>query len=290
MTTQPPEGGYPQQGGYPYQGHPVPYGTQPPYQQGQPQPVYYQQQPQWREPEQPGRPQGGKVLRSILILAAVAGVVTVVAGLLFMIADPAGYNLTDGRTQLPHKAQPSVDNGLFQAAPTAPPPLPPIQPAPPMQPSTPLRLVVKKLGIDAPIKSLGLAKDGTIQVPPGNDPNLVGWFRHGPTAGEAGPSIMLGHKDTATRSAVFSRLAELRYGDQIEVRRQDGTVAVFTVGGVEQADKRTFPTERVYGDRTNAQLHLITCGGTYNRSTGHYTDNVIVYATLTGSHRGSRTS
>ncbi len=47
-------------------------------------------------------------------------------------------------------------------------------------------------------------------------------------------------------------------------------MAVFTVGGIEQADKTTFPTERVYGDSDMAELRLITCGGTYNRSTRHY--------------------
>jgi sortase (surface protein transpeptidase) len=95
---------------------------------------------------------------------------------------------------------------------------------------------------------------------------------------------MLGHKDTTTRSAVFSRLYELRNGDTIEVTRMDGTVAVFTVGGIEQADKTTFPTNRVYDDSAAAELRLITCGGTYNRGTGHYTDNIIVYATMTSNH------
>ncbi len=80
---------------------------------------------------------------------------------------------------------------------------------------------------------------------------------------------------------------EIRNGDTIEVKRQDRTTAVFTVGGVEQASKKTFPTQRVYGNQArNAQLHLITCGGTYNRSIGHYTDNIIVYATMTSSYRG----
>jgi sortase (surface protein transpeptidase) len=99
--------------------------------------------------------------------------------------------------------------------------------------------------------------------------------------------VVLGHKDTRTRPAVFSRLREIRNGDTIEVKRQDHTTAVFTVGGVEQASKKTFPTQRVYGSQgANAQLHLITCGGDYNRSIGHYTDNIIVYATMTSSYRG----
>jgi hypothetical protein len=227
----------------------------------------------------------------VLILAAVAGVVTVVAGLLIVVNSPEEYGLAAQRDQLAVNAQPDgqvsgpPEQAMFQAAPTVPPPLPEINPAPPMLPSTPVRIVIKKLGINAPIKSVGLARDGTIQVPPPNNPNLAGWYRDMSTPGEAGPAVLLGHKDTRTRSAVFSRLHELRNGDTVEVRRQDGTTAVFTVGGIEQASKQTFPTQRVYGNQANAQLHLITCGGTYNRSTGHYTDNIIVYATMTSSYR-----
>lgn len=234
--------------------------------------------------------QGSRMLRSVLILAAVAGVVTVVAGLLFMVASPQEYGLGD-RDELSLAAQPDgkttgpPQQALFQAAPTVPPPLPAVVPAPPMLPSNPLRLIIKRLGINAPIVSVGVDKQGAIETPPINNTNLVGWYRHGPTAGEGGPAVMLGHKDTTNRSAVFSRVGEIRNGDVIEVKRRDGTTAVFTVGGVEQAGKTTFPTQRVYGDQANAQLHLITCGGTYNRNTGHYTDNIIVYATMTSSYR-----
>lgn len=70
----------------------------------------------------------------------------------------------------------------------------------------------------------------------------------------------------------------------------DGTVAVFTVGGVEQASKDTFPTERVYGRTEYAELRLITCGGVYNRVSGHYLDNVIVYARMTATERVDRAS
>ncbi|MEU8251491.1 class F sortase [Nonomuraea sp. NPDC048916] len=237
-----------------------------------------------------GRPdhKGGVALRSVLILAAVAGVVTVVAGMLIVMSSPEEYGLASQRDQLAVNAQP--DGGqpaqaLFKAAPSVPPPLPQVNPAPPMLPSTPVRIKIPKLGVNAPVKSVGLAKNGTIQVPPADNPNLAGWYRNMSTPGEAGPAVILGHKDTRTRSAVFSRVHELRHGDTIEVKRQDGTTAVFTVGGVEQASKETFPTQRVYGNQANAQLHLITCGGIYNRSSGHYTDNVIVYATMTSSYR-----
>lgn len=240
-----------------------------------------------------GNGHGSSALRVTLIMAAIAGVVTVVAGLLIVVASPEEYGLA--RDSLSLGAQPEEkaaptgqpQPAYFQAAPTVPPPLPSIAPAPAMLPSTPKRIVIKRLGINAPITSVGLDKRGAIEVPPVNNPNLAGWYRHGPTPGESGPAVLLGHKDTRTRSAVFSRLFEIKYGDTIEVKRQDGVTAVFTVGGVEQAAKTTFPTQRVYGDQPgdNAQLHLITCGGWYNRNIGHYTDNIIVYATMTSSYR-----
>jgi LPXTG-site transpeptidase (sortase) family protein len=242
-------------------------------------------------PPPPADGGGGRALRVTLLLAAVAGVVTVVAGMLIVLGSPEEYGLASGREALPLSAQPDgkasgpPEQAMFQAAPDVPPPLPQVTPAPAMLPSTPVRISIKRLGINAPIKSVGLAKDGTIQVPPADNPNLAGWYRNMSTPGEAGPAVVLGHKDTRTRSAVFSRLDEIRNGDLIEVKRQDGITAVFSVGGIEQADKKTFPTERVYGPQQNAQLHLITCGGYYNRNTGHYTDNIIVYATMTSSYR-----
>ncbi|MET8335380.1 class F sortase [Streptosporangium canum] len=289
MTTPTPDNWPPRppaQGGSP-QGHPR--GPVPPY--GHPS---YQQHPGYQQYGQPHeewpdeRIDGGRVMRSVLILAGVAGVITVLVGMLYMVAAPEQYGLADQRTTLPPRNQANATgpaDPYFQAEPTEPPPQPNIPAAPAMQPSTPVRVVIPRLGVNAPIRSVGLDKQGAIEVPPVTNPNLVGWYRSGPTAGEAGPAIMLGHKDTKSGSAVFSRLDEIRNGDVIEVHRKDGIVAVFTVGGLEQAEKAVFPTQRVYGESPNPQLHLITCGGIYDRATGHYTDNVIAYATMTSTRK-----
>lgn len=281
MTTPPPPGGWPPPGPQPhYRQVPV----QPPY----PPPGHHQQYgppyEEWPGQEPPGG--GGRMMRSVLILAGIAGVVTVLVGLLYMLAAPEEYGLADGRTTLPPRdlaAAPA--NPYFQAPPTAPPPLPSLPAAPAMQPSSPVRLVIPRLGVNAPVRSVGLDRKGAIEVPPVGNPNLVGWYRSGPTPGEAGPAIMLGHKDTRSGGAVFNRLDEIRNGDVIEVHRKDGIIAVYTVGGLEQAEKSVFPTQRVYGRSPTPQLHLITCGGVYNRATGHYTDNVIAYATMTSARK-----
>ena len=44
--------------------------------------------------------------------------------------------------------------------------------------------------------------------------------------------------------------------------------------------KARFPAAAVYGPVPDAQLRLITCGGTFDQATGHYLSNVIAFAQL----------
>ena len=82
---------------------------------------------------------------------------------------------------------------------------------------------------------------------------------------------------------MFYRLAELRPGDQILVDRADGGTAQFVVDRTEQHPKANFPTDAVYGHIDHAGLRLITCGGSFDADTGHYRDNLVVFATLAGT-------
>jgi hypothetical protein len=79
---------------------------------------------------------------------------------------------------------------------------------------------------------------------------------------------------------VFFRLGDLTPHDTIEVTRADGSVASFVVEAVRRFHKSNFPTQLVYGNTDHATLRLITCGGPFDRSTGHYLDNVVVTASL----------
>jgi hypothetical protein len=92
--------------------------------------------------------------------------------------------------------------------------------------------------------------------------------------------VILGHVDGRGRKGVFYDLGRMRRGDAISVTRADGSVATFLVQSVEQVPKSGFPSQRVYGPLDHAGLRLVTCGGGFDRRTGHYTDNIIVYARL----------
>jgi sortase (surface protein transpeptidase) len=134
--------------------------------------------------------------------------------------------------------------------------------------------------VEAPILEVGLAKDGSVDVPPLNRHNEAGWFNAGPTPGQFGPALIVGHADTRTGPSVFHDLAKLRPGQKIEVLRKDREVAVFKVNSVENFGKTKLPIERVYADYSRPSLRLVTCGGTWLGGRQGYSDNIVVFASL----------
>jgi hypothetical protein len=151
--------------------------------------------------------------------------------------------------------------------------------------SKPSAIDIPVIGVHSSLQSLGVNSDGTVQVPSGTSYNEAGWYRYSPTPGSIGPAVILGHVDSgAWGASVFFKLGDLRPGNKVMVTRRDGSVAVFEITGVRHYPKDNFPTQLVYGNTNNAELRLITCGGSFDSSTGHYVDNIVVFASLTGSH------
>ncbi|KOU02530.1 lipoprotein [Streptomyces sp. NRRL F-4711] len=161
----------------------------------------------------------------------------------------------------------------------APPAQAPAKSVRPLARSVPVGLRIPAIGVDTPVMSLGLASDGTVEVPPVTDDDRAGWYRHSPTPGQVGPSVLLGHVTVGRHGdGVFRHLARLHRGDRIEARLRDGASAGFTVTAVRTVAKADFPTDDVYGDVAGPELRLITCGGP--RDGEEYRDNVIVFAEL----------
>ena len=146
------------------------------------------------------------------------------------------------------------------------------------QVALPVRVRVPAIGLTTPpLERLGLAADRSIALP--SRPERPGWFSGGPRPGEPGPAVIIGHVDSDSQPAVFFRLGETTPGRLVYVDRADGTTATFRVSRVQQIAKAAFPTDEVYVPDLAPSLRLITCGGTFDSGTGHYRDNVIVYAT-----------
>jgi Sortase domain len=96
-----------------------------------------------------------------------------------------------------------------------------------------------------------------------------------------GVDAPVGHVDSRRGPAVFSRLQELRPGDRIVVGLDGGAARSFLVERVERQPKEDLPVGRIWNRTDRPVLRLLTCGGSFDRCTGHYRDNVIVYATAT---------
>jgi LPXTG-site transpeptidase (sortase) family protein len=142
----------------------------------------------------------------------------------------------------------------------------------------PVRIVIPAIRVSAPVVPLHLKRNHTLQVP--RIWSQAGWFVGGPEPGETGAAVIAGHVDSKSGPAVFYRLRALRRGDVIKVVLKNGSTVRFVVRSTRRVPKKHFPTKLVYGKTARPTLRLITCDGRFDRSTGHYVDNHLVFATL----------
>ena len=143
----------------------------------------------------------------------------------------------------------------------------------------PTRLMIPAIGVDTSVVALGRNANGSAQVPSGT--TYTSWYNLGPKPGQLGPAVILGHVDSYSGPGVFFRLRSLMPGDYITVRAGSSTFK-FEVSKLVTYRKDHFATAAVFGPTPDSQLRLITCGGPFDSSIGHYEDNVVVYAILIG--------
>ena len=204
--------------------------------------------------------------------ARVAGV----AGILLIAGGAAAVGVTVAAQQ--HAPRPSL------AAAGATGPAAGNARGPSLRRSLPVSVDIPAIGVDSKLLHLGVNSDGTIRVPSlYARPSEAAWFKYSAAPGQIGASVIEGHLDGYHGPAVFFRLGALRPGDRIDVTLADGITAIFRVTGVRQYLKSRFPARAVYGTAGYAALHLITCGGAFDRATGHYLSSTVVFASLTSS-------
>lgn len=144
--------------------------------------------------------------------------------------------------------------------------------------SVPVALRIPAIGVAVSLSTLGLNPDRTVQVP--TNYQQPGWFRLGPSPGQIGSAVILGHVDDQVGPAVFFRLRSLKAGDKVEVSLANGVVANFVVRTVATYLKSEFPAGQVYASHGYSALQLVTCGGQFDRRAHSYLSNVVVYTSL----------
>jgi Sortase domain len=144
--------------------------------------------------------------------------------------------------------------------------------------STPVELKIPAIALTVSLSTLGLNADGTVQVP--TNVQQPGWYGLGPSPGEMGSAVILGHVDSQAGPAVFFKLQSLVAGDVVDTSLADGVTAQFKVTSVATYLKTNFPDQAVYTSHGYGALQLVTCGGVFDTQTGHYLSNIVVYTTL----------
>jgi hypothetical protein len=145
---------------------------------------------------------------------------------------------------------------------------------------SPVRIRIAAIGIDTPVGQVDLAPDGSLEAP--SDSSRPAWYRRGPSPGNTGPAVIVGHLDSSTGPAVFFRLSSLQKGDLVLVDREDGSQVSFRIERTATYPTDSFPTAEVYGATADPSLRLITCAGSYSLNRRQYVANTVVYASLLG--------
>jgi len=233
----------------------------------------------------------------VTAVLAVGGLVAVGGGawLVGSSQAPAAASQAIGTVPLPGSPAPLASSpapvGTSVATPTRSAPSRPVLTAVPVTPApltatsaTPVPLT------PAPVTALRLpggsaarvvpvtAPEGQLTVP--EDPAVLGWWATGARPGAGVGSVVLdGHIDSARAGlGTFARLRGLSLGQQLSVTDAAGRVWAYRVTGRRSYPKATLAQADAFDQTGPERLVMITCGGVFDRATGHYADNVVVYA------------
>jgi hypothetical protein len=155
--------------------------------------------------------------------------------------------------------------------------------APETSPAYPTGIRIQSIKLDdSQFMQVGLNPDRSMEVPPLSSPRLVGWFKLSHIPGDQGVSVIIGHVNGDGMQGSFAKLDAVKVGDEVDVDRTDGTVAVFKVVDTRLRSKANYASwaAQVFGDTDHPVLRMITCGGTLGPPPTYYESNRIVSADL----------
>ena len=142
----------------------------------------------------------------------------------------------------------------------------------------PVVVTIPSLGVTAPVGAASVEPlSGQLAIPP--DAASVVWYRHGPSPGQDGSAVLAGHVDWNGRQGAFFALGTLPPGAEFSIGYDDDTTRRFVVQARRSYPKPELPVQELFAPSGEPRLTLVTCGGSFDRATRHYRDNVVVVAT-----------
>jgi sortase (surface protein transpeptidase) len=143
--------------------------------------------------------------------------------------------------------------------------------------SVPERIMIPVLNVNAPIVSVGLKADNSMEIPGANE---AGWYRLGAQPGDpTGSAVIAGHVDHAKLPGVFLELRRLNVNDEVAITDTFGRLHGYRVTERFQVNKGALPTSELFRRDGPPVLTLITCGGSFDSKNRSYDDNIVIRAT-----------
>ena len=179
--------------------------------------------------------------------------------------------------------RPLNHDSVTAAAPAPEPVVVAIPAVPPLR-DIPYRLIIDKIGVNAPVATYGLGSDAIPDVP--SNGREVAWYDFSAQPGSGSNAVFAGHV-TWNGHAVFYRLDDLAAGDQVTlVSNNGGAKLTYTVSEVFLVNPDDPNAVSVMSPTPGTdQVTIITCGGDpfyVGGTAGYdYTHRLIVRASLT---------
>lgn len=140
-----------------------------------------------------------------------------------------------------------------------------------------MSLQIPSLKVNARVVPVSVGQDGALGIP--SDGSEVGWWAQGPAPGAPlGTAVIAGHVATQNGPGALFRLRTVRIGAHFTVSEKSRKVT-FRVAAIRRYSKAALPWKQIFDQHIHGRLVVITCGGLFDPQTGHYLDNVVVYAT-----------
>lgn len=140
----------------------------------------------------------------------------------------------------------------------------------------PVRLIIPSIKVDAAVEYLGIASDGTMDVPKG--PADVAWFNLGPYPGENGSAVIAGHSGWKEgKKAVFDNLYKLHKGDKIYIKNKKGIDTIFVVREFRNYDQNADASVVFSSSDGKSHLNFITCEGVWNEKEKGRPNRLVVF-------------
>ena len=161
-------------------------------------------------------------------------------------------------------------------------------------------LEIPAIGVHAPLVPTGAegAPGAASLTVPGNIHTVAWWdgtvldgdrvvHEKAPRPGQPGVAIIAGHIDSALAGpGALYDLRDLGKGDMIKIVDSLGRISTWTVSGPPETALKINLPSALWVSNGPPKLAIVTCGGPFDAATGHYLDNVIVWATPSRLHPG----